>query len=164
MLLLVGFKMLMIWFYLKQCHYNPVLGRFYQPDPVTFIMKGHGQTNRYQYGWNDTYTFSDPTGQAAVVKNGVWVEDGMSFYSTSGGSVTDYLGQNFLNDFATLAPTPKFKWLTGISDLIFKPQYDNIMDLKVWHSILTRHCLSLGLIRISRNYQLLHFHLGLKLK
>lgn len=116
--------------YLKQRHYNPVLGRFYQPDPVTFIMKGHGQTNRYQYGWNDTYTFSDPTGQAAVVKNGVWVEDGMSFYSTSGGSVTDYLGQNFLNDFATLAPTPKFKWLTGISDLIFKPQYDNIMDLR----------------------------------
>nr|WP_227560797.1 HYD1 signature containing ADP-ribosyltransferase family protein [Acinetobacter bereziniae] len=48
--------------YLKQRHYNSVLGRFYQPDPVTFIMKGHGQTNRYQYGWNDTYTFSDPNG------------------------------------------------------------------------------------------------------
>ncbi len=49
--------------YLKQRHYNPVLGRFYQPDPVTFIMKGHGQTNRYQYGWNDTYTFSDLNGE-----------------------------------------------------------------------------------------------------
>lgn len=49
--------------YLKQRHYNPVLGRFYQPDPVTFIMKGHGQTNRYQYGWNDTYTFSDSNGE-----------------------------------------------------------------------------------------------------
>ena len=48
--------------YLKQRHYNPVLGRFYQPDPVTFIMKGHGQTNRYQYGWNDSYSFSDRFG------------------------------------------------------------------------------------------------------
>lgn len=48
--------------YLKARHYNPVLGRFYQPDPVTFIMKGHGQTNRYQYGWNDSYSFSDPEG------------------------------------------------------------------------------------------------------
>ncbi|WP_228270192.1 RHS repeat domain-containing protein [Acinetobacter bereziniae] len=49
--------------YLKQRHYNSVLGRFYQPDPVTFLEKGHGQTNRYQYGWNDTYTFSDSNGE-----------------------------------------------------------------------------------------------------
>ncbi|WP_429773832.1 RHS repeat-associated core domain-containing protein [Acinetobacter gerneri] len=48
--------------YLKARHYNPVLGRFYQPDPVTFIMKGHGQTDRYQYGWNDSYTYVDSTG------------------------------------------------------------------------------------------------------
>ncbi|WP_171495810.1 CdiA C-terminal domain-containing protein [Acinetobacter nosocomialis] len=55
--------------YLKQRHNNPVLGRFYQPDPVTFISGGHGQINSYQYGWNDTYTFSDPSGLAT--KNGV---------------------------------------------------------------------------------------------
>ncbi len=48
--------------YLKARHYNPVLGRFYQPDPVTFLEKGHGQTNRYQYGWNDSYSFSDRFG------------------------------------------------------------------------------------------------------
>lgn len=48
--------------YLKQRHYNPVLGRFYQPDPITFISGGHGQTNRYQYGWNDTFTFKDTKG------------------------------------------------------------------------------------------------------
>lgn len=48
--------------YLKARYYNPVPGRFYQPDQVTFIMKGHGQTNRYQYGWNDAYTFSDSLG------------------------------------------------------------------------------------------------------
>lgn len=48
--------------YLKQRHYNPVLGRFYQPDPITFISEGHGQTNRYQYGWNDSYSFKDSSG------------------------------------------------------------------------------------------------------
>ncbi|WP_327857206.1 RHS repeat-associated core domain-containing protein [Acinetobacter guillouiae] len=66
--------------YLKQRHYNPVLGRFYQPDPVTFIMKGHGQTNRYQYGWNDTYSFNDPSGQAAqlaFVPLVLWIADNL---------------------------------------------------------------------------------------
>jgi len=52
--------------YLKQRHYNPVLGRFYQPDPVTFISGGHGQINPYQYGWNDSYTFRDSTGKMPV--------------------------------------------------------------------------------------------------
>ena len=66
--------------YLKQRHYNPVLGRFYQPDPVTFIMKGHGQTNRYQYGWNDSYSFNDPSGQAAqlaFVPLVLWIADNL---------------------------------------------------------------------------------------
>ncbi|ENV16276.1 RHS repeat domain-containing protein [Acinetobacter guillouiae] len=66
--------------YLKQRHYNPVLGRFYQPDPVTYIMKGHGQTNRYQYGWNDTYTFSDPNGRAVqlpLLAFGIWALDNL---------------------------------------------------------------------------------------
>ncbi|ENW81670.1 hypothetical protein F909_01354 [Acinetobacter sp. ANC 3929] len=92
--------------YLKQRHYNPVLGRFYQPDPVTFLSKGHGQTNRYQYGWNDTYHFTDANGEAAVVRNGVWVDDGTNFYSASGGYLTDRLGSTFLSDFSTLAPAP----------------------------------------------------------
>jgi len=56
--------------YLKQRHYNPVLGRFYQPDPVTFLEKGHGQTNRYQYGWNDSYSFKDPNGTEAMTFKG----------------------------------------------------------------------------------------------
>lgn len=59
--------------YLKQRHYNPVLGRFYQPDPVTFISGGHGQTNRYQYGWNDTFTFRDPKGTSVEAEPNVWM-------------------------------------------------------------------------------------------
>lgn len=66
--------------YLKQRHYNSVLGRFYQPDPVTFLEKGHGQTNRYQYGWNDTYTFSDTDGRAVqipLIAFGIWALDNL---------------------------------------------------------------------------------------
>ncbi|EOG4086906.1 RHS repeat-associated core domain-containing protein [Acinetobacter baumannii] len=67
--------------YLKQRHYNSVLGRFYQPDPVTFISGGHGQTNRYQYGWNDTYTYRDPNGDNPVALPffafGVWILDNL---------------------------------------------------------------------------------------
>lgn len=59
--------------YLKQRHYNPVLGRFYQPDPITFLSKGHGQTNRYQYGWNDTYTYKDPKGTSVESEPNVWM-------------------------------------------------------------------------------------------
>lgn len=65
--------------YLKQRHYNPVLGRFYQPDPVTFIINGDGQLNRYHYAWNDSYTFSDSSGEAvqllAFVPLVLWVAD-----------------------------------------------------------------------------------------
>ena len=112
--------------YLKQRHYNPVLGRFYQPDPVTFIMKGHGQTNRYQYGMNDTYTFSDLSGTWAEVINGKWVENGKSFYSASGGEFTDRLAWNMPNDVATLSGGVElvilgssFKLLTRLPTLSF---------------------------------------------
>ncbi|MBO3658440.1 RHS repeat domain-containing protein [Acinetobacter haemolyticus] len=67
--------------YLKHRHYNPVLGRFYQPDPITFLSGGHGQTNRYQYGWNDTYVFSDPTGMvpqfAPFLAGAIWLMDNL---------------------------------------------------------------------------------------
>ena len=48
--------------YLKHRYYNPLIGRFYQPDPIGFIPGGAGQINHYQYGGNDTYTFKDPSG------------------------------------------------------------------------------------------------------
>lgn len=49
--------------YLKHRYYNPRIGRFYQPDPINFLAGGVGQTNRYQYGWNDPATYKDPNGQ-----------------------------------------------------------------------------------------------------
>ncbi|EPP8768214.1 RHS repeat-associated core domain-containing protein [Acinetobacter baumannii] len=68
--------------YLKQRHYNPVLGRFYQPDPVTFISGGHGQINPYQYGWNDSYTYRDITGTTVTEAfGGLLVE---SWYAVTG--------------------------------------------------------------------------------
>lgn len=52
--------------YLKHRYYNPRIGRFYQPDPVTFLSGGMGQINRYQYGWNDPLTFKDPSGMQST--------------------------------------------------------------------------------------------------
>lgn len=45
-------------------------------------MKGHGQTNRYQYGWSDTYTFSDPNGtDVLTLFGGILTE---SYYAVTG--------------------------------------------------------------------------------
>lgn len=49
--------------YLKHRYYNPALGRFYQPDPVTYLAGGPTQINRYAYGLNDAYRYSDPDGR-----------------------------------------------------------------------------------------------------
>ncbi len=76
--------------YLKARHYNPVLGRFYQPDPVTFIMKGHGQTNRYQYGWNDSYSFNDSRGLNSDL-NGSSLGDYYNGFGSDQSSLTKYL-------------------------------------------------------------------------
>lgn len=67
--------------YLKQRHYNPVLGRFYQPDPIGFITKGDTQINRYHYGGNDSYTFSDPSGLCYMDLNcnGMWGPSFLTF-------------------------------------------------------------------------------------
>lgn len=49
--------------YLKHRYYNPLLGRFYQPDPVGFLERGRSQINRYGYGLNDPYTYQDKDGR-----------------------------------------------------------------------------------------------------
>ncbi|MFW6577619.1 RHS repeat-associated core domain-containing protein [Acinetobacter baumannii] len=88
--------------YLKQRHYNPVLGRFYQPDPITFISGGHGQTNRYQYGWNDSYTFKDPNGDTPVALPffvlGVWILDNFrsDAYQPEINTLPSGIGDNLL--------------------------------------------------------------------
>lgn len=68
--------------YLKHRYYNPLLGRFYQPDPVTFLSGGSTQVNRYVYGLNDSYTYSDADGRcpvcvyAAFLVVGAWMASG----------------------------------------------------------------------------------------
>lgn len=88
--------------YLKQRHYNPVLGRFYQPDPVTFISNEHGQINRYQYGLNDSYSFSDPNGRIPVALPffvlGVWILDNFrsDTYQPEINTLPSGIGDNLL--------------------------------------------------------------------
>lgn len=112
--------------YLKQRHYNPVLGRFYQPDPVTFISGGNGQTNRYQYGWNDTYTFKDPNGDIPVALPffvlGVWILDNFrsDAYQPEINTLPSGIGDNLLLAYsgATLINSAKLASL-GLKDYTY---------------------------------------------
>lgn len=68
--------------YLKHRYYNPLLGRFYQPDPVGFLERGRNQINRYGYGLNDPYTYQDKDGRclpacAALIPLAIWALDNM---------------------------------------------------------------------------------------
>ncbi|WP_254636623.1 RHS repeat-associated core domain-containing protein, partial [Acinetobacter oleivorans] len=104
--------------------YNPVLGRYLEPDRIGL----EGGLNPYIYTGANPINSTDITGLAARVVNGYWVDDGSNFYTATGGSFTDRLSENFASDVATLAPLPKFSWLAKFDNLLFKPQYDTIID------------------------------------
>jgi RHS repeat-associated protein len=50
--------------YMQQRYYDPVAGRFLSVDPVTTEFKSGGHFNRYAYGENNPYKFTDPDGEA----------------------------------------------------------------------------------------------------
>lgn len=50
--------------YMQARYYDPNIGRFLSPDPVTFLEKSYpGQFNRYAYTWNDPINANDPDGE-----------------------------------------------------------------------------------------------------
>jgi RHS repeat-associated protein len=49
--------------YMQQRYYDPTLGRFLTPDPVGVSNKAGGNFNRYWYGNNNPYGFTDPDGR-----------------------------------------------------------------------------------------------------
>lgn len=51
--------------YMQQRYYDPVIGRFYSNDPVGFTASNPMMFNRYSYGNNNPYKFTDPTGETA---------------------------------------------------------------------------------------------------
>ena len=52
--------------YAQARYYNPVIARFYAPDPVGFAGGGPGYFNRYAYTMNDPVNLVDPTGMSAA--------------------------------------------------------------------------------------------------
>ncbi len=52
--------------YAQARYYNPVIARFYAPDPVGFADRGPGYFNRYAYTMNDPVNLVDPTGMHAA--------------------------------------------------------------------------------------------------
>ncbi|WP_336028529.1 RHS repeat-associated core domain-containing protein, partial [Acinetobacter pittii] len=96
--------------------YNPVLGRYVEPDRIGL----EGGLNPYIYVDSNPINSIDVTGLAARVVNGYWVDDGSNFYTATGGSFTDRLSENFASDVATLAPLPKFNLFSKELSLVSK--------------------------------------------
>lgn len=53
--------------YMKARFYDPILGRFISPDPVTFLSGGIEHLNRYLYVSGDPINYWDPLGLAKVL-------------------------------------------------------------------------------------------------
>jgi RHS repeat-associated protein len=70
--------------YAQARYYNPVIGRFYAPDPVGFASGGPGYFNRHAYTMNDPVNFIDPTGACREVEdaNGGKVSIGLCLSDT----------------------------------------------------------------------------------
>ena len=51
--------------YMQQRYYDPEVGRFLSVDPVGVDTRTGGNFNRYWYGNNNPYTYTDPDGRAA---------------------------------------------------------------------------------------------------
>lgn len=52
---------------MQQRYYDPSIGRFLSVDPVTAHAKPGQNFNRYWYGNNNPYKFTDPDGRVAIV-------------------------------------------------------------------------------------------------
>ena len=57
--------------YMQQRYYDPQLGGFLSVDPVTAYESPIGAFNRYKYGANNPYRFTDPDGRAELP---AWLE------------------------------------------------------------------------------------------
>jgi RHS repeat-associated protein len=53
--------------YMQQRYYDPMLGAFLSVDPVIAYSKPTQHFNRYRYGNNNPYSFTDPDGRVAIV-------------------------------------------------------------------------------------------------
>lgn len=51
-------------------YYDPVIGRFYSNDPVGFTADKPMMFNRYAYGNNNPYKFTDPDGRNPFIVHG----------------------------------------------------------------------------------------------
>jgi uncharacterized protein RhaS with RHS repeats len=51
---------------MQQRYYDPVAGRFLSVDPITTDAKTGSSFNRYVYGNNNPYRFTDPDGRSAL--------------------------------------------------------------------------------------------------
>jgi len=70
--------------YMQQRYYDPTVGRFLSTDPIGPITGDPGSTNRYSYGKNNPYRYTDPDGRFAedlVIGVPSLIAGGYSLYS-----------------------------------------------------------------------------------
>lgn len=58
--------------YMQQRYYDQNVGRFLSVDPVTAYERGPKQFNRYNYAYNNPYSFTDPDGREAEQERKDW--------------------------------------------------------------------------------------------
>jgi len=57
--------------YMQQRYYDPTIGRFLSMDPVSAMPGVPQSVNRYAYGNNSPYNYTDPDGRAAKLPIGM---------------------------------------------------------------------------------------------
>jgi RHS repeat-associated protein len=86
--------------YMQARYYDPVIGRFYSNDPIGF--RDVHSFNRYSYGNNNPYKYTDPTGMASdclLCKNPQYPTNGTPTRQTAEGKMAEQSGANNTSEF-----------------------------------------------------------------
>lgn len=98
--------------YMQARYYDPVLGRFYSNDPVSFMEKDISTFNRYSYVGNDPMNAVDPSG---MIKISLGIEAQVVIYAGAKVAVGIYVDTKTLEVGATIAGGGRVGYEAGAS-------------------------------------------------
>tara|TARA_Y100001951_G_C11291255_1_gene272315 strand:- start:399 stop:1283 length:885 start_codon:yes stop_codon:yes gene_type:complete len=84
--------------YMKARFYDPQIGRFYSPDPVSFIPDIPYSFNRYAYANNNPYKYIDPDGRLTVN-----IGSGLTFVPVLGFDLSGGVVFQFTDDVGNIS-------------------------------------------------------------
>ena len=68
-------------YYYRSRYYDPVVGRFIQPDILASSLSNPQSLNRYSYVMNNPVRYTDPTGHQSEWAQNLWLAGGLDLYS-----------------------------------------------------------------------------------